>query len=177
MYSFIIQSSNPRSTGEFNPEDSTLQDAMETVFPMMAERAIISWNNTYIPVCYKYDLGVMIDDILYMLNCIRSADSGQVAIAWPSDTFRSDWEISWDENMISIFAKWETMLGHVESLLNESNSLTVSKMAYQSEWKKLLEVVINSLMQCGYSIEKLYDMKKLVVEYDAIAKFGLYYND
>lgn len=45
---FIIQAGSPIYTGNYEEEDYSLMTAIETVFPMYTEDAILNWNNIYI---------------------------------------------------------------------------------------------------------------------------------
>ncbi|BAY41833.1 hypothetical protein NIES2111_62290 (plasmid) [Nostoc sp. NIES-2111] len=70
--SFYIQVSNPIFL--YSPSEivSDLAEAIQVIYPMETEKAFIIWNHTYIPLSYKYNLSVIIDDILPMLSDLTS---------------------------------------------------------------------------------------------------------
>lgn len=174
---FCIQASNPRILNEKDEIDETLSSAIETIFPMMSEDAIMVWNNIHIPLSYKYDISYMMNDIVDMLNALRKNKTGQLKICWLPDTFRSDWILKWDNNKIYIEASWGDTLGELTNLLNNVPDIAMEKGDFIKEWKQLLSNVINGLKKCGYSEKKILEMTKLIREYDKIEDIGVLYKD
>ncbi|MEO7594939.1 MAG: hypothetical protein ABI134_27225, partial [Byssovorax sp.] len=74
---FFIQSSNPRSSSECDADDASLCDAVQTVFPMATESMIMVWSGVYIPLGYKYDVSLMVDDIIDLCNDILLTKEGR----------------------------------------------------------------------------------------------------
>lgn len=116
---FYIQVNSPRTQSFDSSEIESLSELIEEMFPMDTEDAILSWNGVPAALSYKYDISVMIEDILEMLFCISKGSSGSMVISWPSNTFRADWELSWSENHLSGHSVWHEMTGGVEAILNE----------------------------------------------------------
>lgn len=175
--SIRVQVGKPTNNGEFCYDDKKLSEAIETIFPMMTEEAFLIWNTYYIPLNYKYDISCMIDDLLKLLKTLREQPCGKLKIVWPSDTFASEWFISWDEENIKINSKWTSVLGHIEELLNRAQEITMEKYLFQCEWKKLLETLICNLKKCNYNTNKLIDFKDIITEYNFIKEFGVLYQD
>ena len=69
---FYIQASNPRFQDSINIYDESLSDAIESVFPLNTENAILVWNYISIPLSYKYDISYMIEDILQLLDELQN---------------------------------------------------------------------------------------------------------
>ncbi|WP_241433176.1 hypothetical protein [Listeria cornellensis] len=118
---FFIQANTPRKTGAFEDDDYDLSTAIETIFPMLTEDAILIWNHIYVPLSYKYDISCMMDDIIKMINSIRSSSSGELQIRWPSNTFACTWDIVWENDVITVVAFWETVVRDTVELLNAKN--------------------------------------------------------
>jgi len=93
-YRFAIQASNPRFLAHFDAGDASLSDAIQTVFPLEAEYALIVWNWVYIPITYKYDLSLMTEDIIGLIELMMSERSGNQTIQWPSSTFAATWSVA-----------------------------------------------------------------------------------
>jgi hypothetical protein len=55
--------------------DSTLSDAAQTVFPL-EERAFLNWNELTLPLSYKYDISLMLEDIVEMVLAVGKTGSG-----------------------------------------------------------------------------------------------------
>lgn len=174
---FYIQASNPVFLKEFTGGDECLSDAIESSFPLFTENAILMWNHIAIPLSYKYDISYMIDDILTLLNHLSTKQDGEMVIHWLPDTFRSDWEIQWSEQVIKISSRWECTVGHLESKLNMNPEISMTVDDFVQEWKKVLGVIIEGLKTCGYSELVIADMKKLKFMYSKITDNGVLYRN
>jgi len=142
---FWIQASKPRYSGEMDIMDESLEEAIETLFPLNTECFYIVWNNIHIPLSYKYDASIMYVDIIRMINTLLSTKEGEFRINWPSNTFHSTWEIKYSEDTISIQAAWESVCGKIEHILNTSGGISISKKEFISEWKEILLVILKGL--------------------------------
>lgn len=174
---FYIQTSTPHILSQANVEDNTLSDAIESIFPMYTEELIMFWNHIGIPLSYKYDVSYMIDDILMILQHIQTKKSGELIIHWLPDTFRTDWKIEWQEEIISIYANWENLKGDLQEILINSPQIEIQKNDFMCEWKMLLKLLISALKQNGYDllINKQYDM--LVKRFINIKEYGVLYRN
>jgi len=171
---FAIQAGNPQ-TNEPNIFESSLSEAIETVFPLYTENAFLCWNHIYIPLSYKYDLSYMINDILIMLDKIMSDETGCLTIHWLPDTFRCDWQVKWNSNELVVESNWECTVGDLEKLLNESGSITLPKDVFINEWKRILENLISGLKAHGYTPNILPEMNYLISIKNLIKGPGIYY--
>lgn len=172
---FYIQTGNPSITKIYNSEDSKLFEAMESVFPLTTESAILAWNNICIPLSYKYDLSYMIDDILSILTLIQSQNQGKQVIHWLPDTFRCDWSIEWSNEKIKIESFWECTTGHLESVLNMYNTVSLLTIEFLNEWKGILKNIIDALDSCGYKDNQIHNLKRLREIYKSIEGSGYLY--
>ncbi|SCY93641.1 hypothetical protein SAMN05720606_112188 [Paenibacillus polysaccharolyticus] len=172
---FWIQSSAPNSLKVYDENDETLCDAIETVFPMLTENAIIVWKTIHIPLSYKYDLSCMIHDIIDMLNSLRTEDSGTMIIHWGSNTFSNIWDLNWGNNNLTINARWNSVLGHTEDILNATDPLYCSIQSFRAEWKKVLYTLLEALKKGGYDQSNTPDIEFLELEYNLINSNGILY--
>jgi hypothetical protein len=173
---FCIQAGAPRSLDVFNDDDKTLCEAMETVFPLFAEFAFIIWNNIYIPITYKYDISLMLDDIITMLEKL-TGPSGTYSIHWPSNTFEVTWAIEWEGNDVKIHGEWNSVIGNLEGLLSDNNNLELKKESFIYEWKGILENAYRALSKAGYNEDILENMDRLKKACQGIPKLGILYRD
>lgn len=174
---FCIQASNPRFQNITNYNDECLSEAIESVFPLNTEHAILMWNHISIPLSYKYDISYMVNDILIIINAIQKQNVGKMKIHWLPDTFRSDWLIEWNNDEVQINAQWECTMGHLEFMLNQKNSIRLSKVDFVNEWKEVFGVLIRGLKHCGYDKSKIKGMEDLVEQYEKIKGSGICYKD
>ncbi|WP_199242809.1 hypothetical protein [Vitiosangium sp. GDMCC 1.1324] len=150
---FLIQSSSPRSLRIHDPSDESLSDAIQTVFPMNTEWAFMVWDGVYIPLGYKYDISLLTDDVIWLLEEMALSKQGTRTIHWSSNTFSAIWHTSWDEEVVKVDAQWNCVLGGVRPLLG--SSISIEKQAFVSEWKSLLVVVEKALDTAGYTESQL----------------------
>lgn len=174
---FFIQVSKPICLNNYDNADESLADAMETIFPLLTEGAIIMWNYIPIRLSYKYDISYMLDDIVDMLLMIRTKEKGKMEIQWLPDTFRCDWKLQWNEGTIKIKSEWGGIIGDLEKILNKNSEVCLKVNEFRGEWKKLLELVIKNLKNSGYQENQIRNMDKLLVEYNKINEEGILYQE
>lgn len=138
---FAIQPSNPVPANRAGEDDTALGEVIESIFPLLTEFAIIIWHDIYVPISYKYDVSVMINDILAMLDAIITQESGILSIDWPSSTFCARWRLQWTTKEVFIDTRWTSVLGGVENLLNANPHLVTDKEQFLAEWGGLIRVV------------------------------------
>ena len=172
---FGIQVSNPKVSGEKDPDDETLDECVETSFLLNTEMAIIRWLGVFIPLHYKYSISTMMPDIIMMLQLLMEKSNGKHEVTWPSSDFNATWVMSWQGNDLTIDARWNSVIGKTESILNDLDTLTISKSDFISEWKGLLGVVLGGLVECGYNETNVNGFESLEIVHSRINKAGLLY--
>src|SRR5882757_2636902 len=101
---FWIQAGNPRSLPLLGKDVSDLSEAIEEVFPMMTEDAIIVWNRSFIPISYKFDLSVIIDELLPLLTRLLDTSGGCDQIRFGASAFYTTWDLTWTADDLEISA-------------------------------------------------------------------------
>jgi len=175
-YRFTIQASNPRQLAEFDSNDTNLSDAVQTVFPLDAECALLVWNWLYVPLTYKYDLSMMIDDIVGLVDAMLEEPSGHRTIQWPSNTFAATWKIKWGSGVTEVEAEWISVVGETEALLTAKPKVILDSSGFIGEWRRPLEVILAALTSAGYG-SALIGMDKLSAVVSRIGCRGLLYRD
>jgi hypothetical protein len=174
-YEFVIQASCPRALLVHDPDDESLSDAIQTVFPMDTERAILAWHRVCVPLGYKYDVSLLVDDILGITEVMLVDERGARVVQWPSNTFAATWDITWDEEGTTVHAKWECVSGGIESLLVSRGSIAIPKKEFLAEWKSLLVVVERALDAAGYTESQLAGLSRLRRVIAALPGHGVLY--
>lgn len=149
-YRFVIQSSQPHSLGVADANDVSVSDAMQTVFPLETEHALMCFNSIYVPLTYKYDLSEMIQDVFSMTESIAMQACGSCVIDWPSNTFASRWSLAWGNGIIELQSEWRSVIGSTEALLEQKSALRVEISEFLAEWRRPLEVIREALDAAGY---------------------------
>src|SRR5882762_688622 len=134
-YRFAIQASNPRTRATFDATAENLSDAIESVFLRETEYALLIWNWICIPLSYKYDLSLMVDDIVDLVEDMVRETMGHRMIHWPSNTFASTWNVKWQDGKVMINATWECVLGKTEGLLAERSMIAAELAQFVGEWR------------------------------------------
>lgn len=148
---FYIQASNPDMIRECDPADESLSDALQAVFASNTERLIMIWNGIFIPLSYKYDISLMVDDILVLCSEMLAAESGSQRIGWPSSTFTVVWDVEWSGATVSVNGLWNCVIGGTEAQLARKPGILMPRVEFLSEWKRPLEIVLNALREAGYT--------------------------
>lgn len=172
---FWIQASSPRFTYEFDSDDESLEEAIETIFPLWAENLYFIWNNIHIPLSYKYDVSVMIMDILDMLENVEAKTVGDIKIRWSSDTFNCEWSVQWSDEELKICSEWKNVVGNVEEVLTDSGDIRMARKEFLSEWKKVLLNVVKGLYECKYVNRLESDINRLEDVLSRIENDGILY--
>jgi len=175
MSSFWIQASTPAHNVEYDPEDQSLNEAVETVFPMRTECALLVWNNCFVALSYKYDVSAILGDVIGLLEAITEQASGDMEIHWPSNTFSARWMIEWFDRTTRIESEWIRVVGVPETVLNESRSVTMAKEDFVAEWREMMLRVVSALRCSGYTEENFSAMRPLVRTVERIPFSGILY--
>ena len=149
-YSFEIQLSNPQLTYVFDSEVESMDGAIETIFPMETEYAIVKWNYRFIPIGYKYDVSCLYNDFREIINFCKKNNTGTYQVHFYDDTFFAEWFINVEGDGLVIDTKWFNVLGDLEDLLNQRPRLVIEKEEFIKELEKLINFVDKCLIECGY---------------------------
>jgi len=173
---FYIQVSNPIFLYSSSEIVSDLAEAIQVVFPMETENAFIVWNYTYIPLGYKYDLSVIIDDLLPMLSDLITQKEGSYRACFGSDTFNAEWNLEWYDEKLYIAAKWNNLAGNLVKLTSSSCSSLETKIdIFLSEYKKLFQQVSIAVDKSEILIVEQESYKLMLQLQTAIKNFGCLY--
>jgi hypothetical protein len=165
---FAIQVNNPKYFSCKDENSSTINEILQDIFPLCTESCILYWNHVCVPIGYKYDISVIFDDIVCMVEEILNNETGDLCIHWPSSTFRTDWMLLWDASTIAIESTWEGVMGGrlVENMLNSVGKLKIGKLEFLREWKMLIIKIVEILSECGTSVPGIKETSELIERID-----------
>lgn len=172
---FWVQASSPRYTRAHDPIDTNVSEAIETVFPLQSESALLVWHHSYIALSYKYDISVIIVDLVSLLSSILESETGQRTIQWSSNTFCARWVVQWRADELSIDADWLSVVGASEQTLNATGQVKLSPRQFVAEWKQLLCRVVAALEASGYQSREIEGLDELKQVYEKIQGTGILY--
>jgi hypothetical protein len=174
--SFIIQASCPRASRVHDPGDETLSDALQTVFASDTESALIGWNWVYVPLGYKYDFSIIINDVLDMIEKLDNSPNGQHRVHWPSSTFSAIWHMQWRSGKLNVHAEWHCVLGGTESMLASKPDIDIASEDFIAEWRRPLQLAERALTDAGYSVAQIAGLARLRAVLAKIARDGVLYD-
>lgn len=172
---FWIQTSQPKTVRctRFLETDS-LHEAAQAAFPLEAEEALIVWGGTRIPVCYKYDVGLILEDIHPAIRSLFARPSGVEDGSFGSNTFSGTWHLSWDANRLSFSVHWRSAIGIPEAHLNETPTIQMSRGEFLGEWGALARRFLVGVHEAGVLLlgEIAADYQRLLVAFPASRLYG-----
>jgi hypothetical protein len=134
---FFIEPGQPTPLKAQQIIAADLSDALQDIYSMDDNnRVYLIWKTYRIPLCYKYDLSIIIEDILLMLQSLL--DSNHQTISFGSNTFNCTWSMKWNKCHITITAKWNSVVGNIEKELNELTPNTIETSHFIKQWYPIL---------------------------------------
>ena len=137
----------------------TLEDLLESAFPLDTDDAVLYWNEIPVPISYKYDLPVMIEEIEEVIEAVVDGES--TSVQWPSNTFRATWHLRRYGERMKIAAEWESVAHNREIELNDSGEVEVEVTGFLENWSKLIDTAQTALLNAGYSEDNCGDWDRL----------------
>ncbi len=119
----------PYSLGVKDEADLSLGGAIESVFPSLDDYVIMVWNETPIYLSCRYDVSIIINDIVYIIDELLKKENFSFKNTWPSNTFYTLWKITSIESEVSVVADWFNISGD-EDALNKKNRIVVAKIDF-----------------------------------------------
>lgn len=148
---FQIDPKRPEPIGGLMGNAPRFADAIELGFPMDADDAVVLWNDIPIPLNYKYDLSVILDDVLNVLNhCLKDME---IKTWFASNTFTTQWIIDTQNEIVKVHANWRSVVGKHENRLNKVPDIEVSKIHFLQQWSGILETAISGVHRTTLIIE------------------------
>ncbi|WP_143177373.1 hypothetical protein [Cystobacter ferrugineus] len=144
---FSLRAGTPACLTVHDAEDSTISDAMQTVFPLET-CSTLDWGGIEISLSYKYDLSMMADDIAQMIVALQASPSGTFQVDWPSSGFPYHWTLKWDPSIVEIHAIARPEPGAED--LTGRESVQTRKSSFVAGWQEVLRTIVSCLEASGY---------------------------
>jgi hypothetical protein len=155
---FALKLVMPASVAARDESDATLSDAVQTVFPL-EERAFLEWNGLTMPLSYKYDISLMLEDIVEMVLVVGKTESGVFQVDWPSSGFPFRWTLRWDASEVEVHAQARHEPGAVD--LTGHERLRVERGSFVGAWQALLGTVLSCREGAGYDSLQINGLSRL----------------
>lgn len=122
-----------------------MADAVGEMYSSEAEDALLVWNLVPVRLSYGYDLAVLVDDLVPLLEEIQRPEFLEAEVFWGSDTFSAEWRMAREGDSLRIRARWYSTLGNHEALLAERGDAVVGTCLFVSEWAKVLRRIVTDI--------------------------------
>ena len=139
-----------KNLGYFDPEDTSIPDAIYSIYPITAGDVILNWNGCDIKLSLN-SLSYLYNDIE---NMIQRLSLGESFIQYfLCSAFTAAWDIKINGDDVTIESKW-TSVGGGEAIRRKlkktSNIIYVNKNDFIGEWSNLLGAIKMDLRSKGY---------------------------
>jgi len=151
-FTFELEAGKPSHTGTFDCADETIGEMVQTIFPLETNCVVVHWAGVPFTLNYKYDLGMMLEDILILLRELISKPSGKMTIAHVSSGYPYRWDVEWATPDLEIHAFPH---GHSISTQRGHELIRKSIHGFVAEWMPVLENVRSAAFHSGYDISSL----------------------
>lgn len=145
---FYVQAGNPEFRTATIRSDS-LGDAVEEVFIFPTESMVLFWNGCCFPLGYKYDMSLMVDDLLSLLQSVSGAGAGQASVEWPTNGYACAWDVGWAGSRLRVRCVPRTDFGVMKAFVDANPVVELTKTNFLSEFTRPLEIVRNAVSGRG----------------------------
>jgi hypothetical protein len=147
---FTIQVSRPSLAIHSDISDAeSLGDVIEAIFSHETEDAYLNWNGVRVPINYKYDLSVILEDAVPMLLDLVERLEGSHTVTLSSSTLSATWHLTWMNGVLSMSSDWSCVSGRIEDALLRVSNLELPVAAFLSEWSGLIRYLSTLLEPLG----------------------------
>lgn len=153
---FNINFDNSVELGLLDSEDTTVSEAIYTIYLDYSDSFTLNWNNYLVPLSKKGDLSEIYNDIIKMLVLIKTNKEKEFYINFLSSTFTAKWDFTlYKSEQIRINAKWNSNSIFSNKIINEIDpnlyQVLVNKTHFVNEWDNLLRNLKRDLKAVGYT--------------------------
>jgi len=151
-FGFHLEAGRPVSTGDFDPTDETLVEMVQTVFPLNTDGVMLEWSGARLVLNYKYDISMMIDDVVILITHLDSNQHGEMIINWVSSGFPYRWEVNWVAPRLEIHSSPHDPS---KTTLTGRELICDSIEGFTHKWNPVLNNIISAATLAGYDVSKL----------------------
>ena len=150
-HSFMIDPGQPEPNVGIAGRAVDLQEAIQMCFPMDTCDARVQWGDVSIPLSYKYDLGIILDNIVGLMeSCIEGRP---VDVRFGSDTFSASWSIRPLGDSVAVESNWYSVVGDTEVQLNRMAVQEIPKRYFLEQWCAVLRTMVVGVDSAGVAIQ------------------------
>lgn len=145
MSGFRIDPGDPRPCCVAGGFADDLGDAIQIAFPLETADARVIWCGTSLPLSYKYDVSVIMEDVIGMLEWCHGRNAGRLQVNFGSDTFNADWALQLGTDSVVVTAQWNSVVGDCEKRLNESPLVMIGRSDFSDDWLRVVRRAVDGV--------------------------------
>lgn len=158
---FTIVSGKPRIRRCRHPISDSLGGALQEAFEFESEDLTISWNDVAIPLEYKYDIAIIVDDLLEMLQQLLDLRGGELEVSFGSDTFNCVWHIRWGGGTVNIRPTWLGLRASVPQVEGLRRPVELGTIEFLKQWEPVLRDMVLAVRESGVVIDNAEEIERL----------------
>lgn len=147
---FDLTIHKPKKLGDFDSEDSTVSEAIYSIYPIQDGTIVLNWNGCEINLALN-SLSDFYTDIVNMLESISL--NKPFTQYFLCSAFTAEWLFDFQDNELKITAHWISIGGGeaTERKLHKvPNVIFIKRNLFISLWDNLLQTVMSDLYIKGY---------------------------
>ncbi len=171
-FKFDIDPGKPVGIKETMGSASDVADAIELCFPLQADDAELIWGTERVPINYKYDVSVIYEDIVELLQeCMKNK---RVEVYFGSNTFSGSLSVTPFDDEFELEGRWDSVSGNKEKQLNQISVLKTKKSRFLRSWSGILENVLEAVgnSNLSFSLATELDELRLLLEKSRTSEKG-----
>ncbi len=146
-----LDPSHPLSTWSFDPADENLAEMIQTIFPLDTDDAVLNWGGVSFALNYKYDVSLMIQDLLELSVAISLNQKGKQGISFVTTGFPYHWDVEWGNAHIRIRA----FANDPSSTNAKSIDVIETSIDYFLDlWRPMFQLIHAAAVQSGYDVNR-----------------------
>jgi len=158
---FAIVSGKPRIRRGPHPISDSLGGALQEAFDCESEDLTLYWNEVAIPLEYKYDVAIIVDDLLEMLQQLLDEEAGEFEARFFSDTFNCIWHIRWSGGVVDIRPVWLELRHRISDAEELQRPIGLPTTEFLRQWKPVVQATVVALHESGVEVDNAEEIKKL----------------
>ncbi|MBL8809961.1 MAG: hypothetical protein JNM43_07285 [Planctomycetaceae bacterium] len=122
---------------------------IQTIFPLDTADAVLKWGDDSFALNYKYDISLMIDDLLELILAITSIERGKRSIAFATSGFPYQWDVEWYGASIQIRSE---PLDKSRDLPKPLDVIETSIDFFLDQWRPVFRLINAAAVKSGYNV-------------------------
>jgi hypothetical protein len=153
---FSIEIRDTPTLAAVEESDRTLGEALQSIYSI-GDDAYLTIDSTQFRIGLKYDLGLMIDDLVPLVRSVQEKPAGHFRIDWASSSFPFEWSLDWTSEVVDLRSRRRAEGGSGPTEFRAR----IPRADFLAQWGLLLRSVLSALTRAGYSESQISNLDQL----------------